>query len=211
MYLKYLILPLLVSCSVVQSGSYYKVRPIDDPITVSIRFNVSLCSLRESNKNRKFKAGKFIFIPRGGGILGQVDDCGPTENLLAQGEFSWPLKGQKRISSGFGMRWNKHHNGIDIPSPEGTPIRSAREGRVTFSGYHFGGYGNLTIISHVDGSKTYYAHAKKNYYRVGKLVKRGKIIAVVGSTGNSTGPHLHFEIRKKGIAINPLEFYSMSI
>ena len=210
-YIYLLLIFILASCSVIESGSYYKVSATDDPIIVSARFKVSLCSLRESNKKRKFKAGEYIFIPRSGGLYSHVANCGPTENLLAKGDFAWPIKGKKRISSRFGARWNKHHNGIDIPSPMGTPIRAAREGRVSYSGYHFGGYGNLTIISHIDGSLTYYAHAKKNYFKKGKRVEKGKIIALVGSTGSSTGPHLHFEIRKRGIAIDPLEFYSTSI
>jgi len=201
----------LSACSVIESGNFYKISSFDDPISIAHRFNISLCSLRESNKTRRFKLGEYIFIPLGRGIFGQVDDCGPTENFLAQGGYLWPLKGRKKVSSRFGKRWNRHHNGIDIPSPLGTPIRAAQDGKVYYSGYQFGGYGNLTIITHMDGSMTYYAHAKKNYLRKGKWVKKGTRIAEVGKTGNATGPHLHFEIRKMGIPVNPLEFYSLNI
>lgn len=206
-----LLIFILASCSVIPSGNYYKVKNGDDPIIISRKMGVSLCSLRDSNKKRNFLPGEYIFIPQGGGIFGQVDYCGPTENLLVNGKYLWPLKGKNYVSSGYGMRWGKHHNGIDIPAKTGTPIRAAKEGKVTFSGWHFGGYGFLTIISHYDGTSTYYAHARKNLYRKGKWVKKGKIIAEVGSSGNTTGPHLHFEIRKMGTAINPMEFYSMSI
>lgn len=88
------------------------------------------------------------------------------------------------------------HMGMDIAAPNGTSIKAAADGTITYSGW-MGGYGNLIIISHGNGIETYYGHCSKLYVSVGKEVKAGDVIAAVGSTGNSTGNHLHFEIRKK--------------
>lgn len=97
------------------------------------------------------------------------------------------------------------HMGMDIAAPNGTSIKAAADGTITYSGW-MGGYGNLIIISHGNGIQTYYGHCSKLYVSVGKEVKAGDIIAAVGSTGNSTGNHLHFEIRKNGSQINPQKY-----
>jgi murein DD-endopeptidase MepM/ murein hydrolase activator NlpD len=121
----------------------------------------------------------------------------------------WPVKGV--IYSGFGLRHNtitrrtEHHNGIDIPSSQGTAIRAAGGGIVIFSGWN-GGYGNTVIIDHGSGITTLYAHNSRNRVHVGQRVSRGDIIADVGSTGQSTGPHLHYEVRIDGTAMDPVAF-----
>lgn len=97
------------------------------------------------------------------------------------------------------------HMGMDIASPNGTAIKAAADGTITYAGW-MGGYGNLIIISHGNGIQTYYGHCSKLYASVGKEVKAGDIIAAVGSTGNSTGNHLHFEIRKNGAQVNPQKY-----
>ena len=97
------------------------------------------------------------------------------------------------------------HKGMDIAAPKGTPIKAAADGTVTYSG-EMGGYGNLVIITHKNGIQTYYGHCSKLYVSVGKDIKAGDIIAAVGSTGNSTGNHLHFEIRKNRTQINPQKY-----
>ncbi len=123
-----------------------------------------------------------------------------------QRAFDWPLLG--RISSPFGTRVHPvtrvrtMHNGIDIAVPSGTTIRASADGRVTYSGYN-GGYGNLVIIDHGDGIETRYAHNSRNHVRAGERVTRGQIIAVSGSTGVVTGPHLHFEIRYRQQPVDP--------
>lgn len=94
------------------------------------------------------------------------------------------------------------HQGMDIAAPGGTPILASADGTVTFAGWN-GGYGNLIIISHGNGIQTYYGHCSKLYASVGETVSAGEKIAAVGTTGNSTGNHLHFEIRKNGKQINP--------
>ncbi len=97
------------------------------------------------------------------------------------------------------------HKGMDIAAPNGTTIKAAANGTVTYAGY-MGGYGNLVIISHGNGIQTYYGHCSKIYVSVGTQVAAGDSIAAVGSTGNSTGNHLHFEIRKNGAQINPQKY-----
>lgn len=97
------------------------------------------------------------------------------------------------------------HKGMDIASPNGTAIKAAADGTVTYAGW-LGGYGNLIILSHGNGIQTYYGHCSKLYASVGNVVKAGDIIAAVGSTGESTGNHLHFEIRKNGSQINPQKY-----
>lgn len=97
------------------------------------------------------------------------------------------------------------HKGIDISAPNGTPIKAAAEGKVTYSG-SMGGYGNLIIITHENNIQTYYAHCSRLYVSVGEEVEAGDTIAAVGSTGYSTGNHLHFEIRQNGAQINPQRY-----
>lgn len=123
----------------------------------------------------------------------------------------FPVDG--RISSRFGHRvdpidgHHAHHKGVDIAAKEGTTIKAMREGTVTFSGTK-GGYGNVVIIDHGNGLESRYAHCAQLDIRVGQRVIAGSPIATVGSTGRSTGPHLHFEVRKDGEAVNPMTFLS---
>lgn len=97
------------------------------------------------------------------------------------------------------------HKGMDIAAPNGTSIKAVADGTVTYSGW-MSGYGNLIIISHGNGIQTYYGHCSKLYVSKGEEVEAGDVIAAVGSTGNSTGNHLHFEIRKNGTQINPQKY-----
>lgn len=112
------------------------------------------------------------------------------------------------ISSRFGSRSSVRssaHTGLDIATSAGTPVKAAASGTVTFSGWK-GSYGYLIVITHSNGVQTYYGHCSKLYYSAGAQVSQGQTIAAVGSTGNSTGPHLHFEIRVNGIAYNPQNY-----
>ena len=122
------------------------------------------------------------------------------------GMFMHPLNGGGSISSSYGSRWGVFHRGIDIAAPAGTPIYAAASGVVTYSGYNNGGFGKLIIIDHQNGYQTYYAHCSSLYAQVGQQVSKGQNIAGVGSTGNSTGNHVHFEIRKDGTPINPYNY-----
>lgn len=117
------------------------------------------------------------------------------------GEFIKPAKGI--ISSSFGPRWGRFHKGTDIAANTGTPIVSADGGVIEFAGYNSGGYGNMVIVNHMNGYKTVYAHANTVDVKVGQIVDSGDKIATVGNTGDSTGPHLHFEIILNGTNLDP--------
>ncbi len=112
------------------------------------------------------------------------------------------------ITSRFGVSSNirrSSHTGLDIAAPTGTPVKAAASGTVTFSGWK-GSYGNMLVISHGNGVQTYYGHCSKLYAKNGQKVSQGDVVASVGSTGNSTGPHLHLEIRVNGTAYNPQNY-----
>ncbi|KNF07021.1 peptidase M23B [Gottschalkia purinilytica] len=120
---------------------------------------------------------------------------------IGTGEFVTPTRGT--ITSRFGSRWGKHHQGIDIGARIGTPIVAADSGEVVFSGWNNGGYGYMVEINHSNGYSTKYAHCSKLYVKAGDKVEKGDNIAAVGNTGRSTGPHLHFEVIKNGVHQNP--------
>lgn len=123
--------------------------------------------------------------------------------------YIWPTKGS--LTSGFGWRWGRMHRGIDIAGPVGTPIVAAAEGVVVTSGWNSGGYGNLVEIRHADGSLTLYAHNQRILVEEGQRVTQGQLIAEMGSTGFSTGPHLHFEIHPAGQgAVNPITYLAQA-
>jgi murein DD-endopeptidase MepM/ murein hydrolase activator NlpD len=117
--------------------------------------------------------------------------------------FIWPVNGP--LTSPFGMRWGRLHAGIDIGVGFGTPIRAAAAGTVIYSGW-LGGYGNLVVIDHGSGLSTAYGHQQAVYVGQGAGVAQGDVIGEVGSTGNSTGPHLHFEVRVNGSPVDPLGY-----
>ena len=121
----------------------------------------------------------------------------------ATGKFRMPTTG--RLTSGFGPRWGTMHNGIDFANSYGTPIYAADGGTVKIASWQ-GGYGNLVIIDHGNGFQTYYGHSSKILVQEGQKVAKGEKISLMGSTGNSTGSHLHFEIRKNGVPQNPYNY-----
>ena len=124
------------------------------------------------------------------------------------GTMLWPVPGHYRVSSGYGDRarpigrGREFHTGVDIPAPTGTNILAAYGGVVILSGWN-GGFGNTVVIDHGGGRTTLYGHNSRNLVTVGQTVARGDVIARVGSTGVSTGPHLHFEVRHNGNHVNP--------
>ncbi|WP_207659218.1 peptidoglycan DD-metalloendopeptidase family protein [Anaerobacterium chartisolvens] len=121
----------------------------------------------------------------------------------ATGVFARPNRGS--VSSRFGQRWRGKHTGIDIAAPRGTPNKAADGGVVTFAGWE-GNYGKLIIIDHGNGFTTYYAHNDTIKVKKGQRVAKGDVIGTVGSTGNATGPHLHFEVRKNGNPVDPSKY-----
>lgn len=134
---------------------------------------------------------------------------GSTSSTPTSGRMTWPIPGHGRVSSYFGYRIHpifhtkKMHTGIDIPAPSGSSVVAASSGTVIHSGW-LGSYGNVVMIDHGGGIVTLYAHNSSTVARKGQSVGKGTVIARVGSTGNSTGPHSHFEVRKNGKYIDPL-------
>ena len=107
---------------------------------------------------------------------------------------------------GFGWRWRRMHTGIDFPAPSGSPVGAGGRGVVKFAGWNTGGYGYLIVIAHRLGYESWYAHLSRIYVSAGQAVVGGTRIGAVGSTGHSTGPHLHFEVRHNGTPINPAPY-----
>lgn len=137
----------------------------------------------------------------GGGIDGFEDIVSDFS-----GQFIYPLDGKARVSSNYGMRNNKMHHGIDLAIAGGTPILAAADGVVARTGYQADGAGNYIVLSHGNGYETKYFHASKILASKGQKISAGDTIALVGTTGSSTGNHLHFEIRKNGTSTNPKNY-----
>jgi murein DD-endopeptidase MepM/ murein hydrolase activator NlpD len=137
------------------------------------------------------------------------------ETILAATPAIQPVSNEdlNRIASGFGYRIDpiyktpKMHAGLDFSAPQGTPVYATANGRIATSGHSDGGYGNHVIINHGYGYETLYGHMVRTKARPGQNIKRGEIIGYVGSTGKSTGPHLHYEVRKNGRKLDPVYFF----
>lgn len=136
-------------------------------------------------------------------ILNQLDRLNLYRIAAQRAPFAIPLKNAFRYTSGFGVRWGRMHNGTDFAAPHGTPIYATADGVVTHAGW-LSGYGRLVKIQHEFGIETRYAHQSKLYVKVGQRVSRGQKIGAMGSTGRSTGTHLHYEVRVGGKPVNPM-------
>ena len=135
-------------------------------------------------------------------IRAHQDSSGSSGNGTSSSGLTWPVNGP--ITSGFGWRWGRMHEGIDIGVPCGTPIHAAASGTVIYSGW-MDGYGNFVVIDHGNGLATAYGHQSAIYVSGGS-VSQGQAIGAVGSTGSSTGCHLHFEVRVNGSPVDPLGY-----
>jgi len=149
----------------------------------------------------------YIFIPYSKEYTAQLAKEGHERRELVSSndEFIWPLNSVDTISSHFGIRWGELHTGSDMPATKGTPIVAAMDGKVIYSGYT-GGHGKTLYLEHRNSFFTRYSHNSVMLVSKGDYVRKGQVIAMVGSTGNSTGNHLHFEIRYNEIPLNPLDF-----
>jgi murein DD-endopeptidase MepM/ murein hydrolase activator NlpD len=116
--------------------------------------------------------------------------------------LAWPL--QSPLGDRFGPRGTRFHAGLDFPAKAGTPVTSAAPGRVTWAGWRAGGWGRLVVIAHSKRVRSMYAHLSRVHVLVGERVPVGFTVGLVGATGRGTGPHLHFEVRLRGAAIDPL-------
>ena len=119
-----------------------------------------------------------------------------------KGAYRWPL-GAGIVSSEFGRRWKKPHEGLDIAADEGEPVYASASGKVLYADSRMRGYGNVIVLRHDSRVTTLYAHNQSLKVRLGDTVEQGQVIALLGSTGHSTGPHVHFEMRRKNVALDP--------
>lgn len=151
--------------------------------------------------------GRRLTIPGGGAPRVRQPQAAvrwpAAQAAVLRSGFVWPARGV--LTSRFGWRYRRHHNGVDIAAPTGTPIHAARDGVVQAAGWE-GGYGRLVRIVHDDGVVTLYGHASTILVRVGQRVKKGQLIARVGCTGWCTGSHVHFEVHVRGQPVNPLRY-----
>lgn len=195
-----------------QSGHYVQVRSEDSVDTLAKEFSVSKELIETSNPDKKFSPGEWVYIPLKRGILSQRMDSFSTDPSLffSSGEFLWPVPSSRTMTSNYGWRWGRRHEGVDISARIGSYIVAAQNGIVVYSGDEIGGYGNITVIAHKNGLFTVYAHALKNFTQRGQRVFRGQVIAQVGMTGRTYGPHLHFEVRRNGESLNPVPFLAIA-
>jgi murein DD-endopeptidase MepM/ murein hydrolase activator NlpD len=189
-------------------GVPYKVKKGDTLSKISQSKGVPLDAILDANDIQRdvIKEGETIFIP---GARMKTEDL-----KLALGElFARPLQGA-RLSSPFGWRNDpitgvrRHHAAIDLAAPTGTLVKAASDGKVSSVGFN-GTYGNFIILSHGNSFQTMYAHLNVVSVKQGDQVKQNQKIGEVGSTGYSTGPHLHFSVYKNGRAVNPLDFLAL--
>lgn len=198
---------LMNGCSHIRSGHFIMLKQGETAKSLATEFQLEEHTILQHNQNKKFRTGEWIFIPLAQGIIPKV---WPKSQNYGQGSMLWPVPTSRHISSIYGPRGGKIHHGIDIPASSGAYILASEEGKIIYSDKAIRGYGNLTIISHPNGLYTVYAHARKNFTKKGQKIAKGQVIAEVGNTGHSTGPHLHFEVRNRHSSINPTQFLETS-
>lgn len=191
-------------------GSLHPVQPSDTWQTISERYNIEESLLKNTNcQAQNFSKDDFIFIP---GKKPAIDllNKDMQEKYALRELFISPLAG--RLTSFFGTRRHpvtgkvSKHGGIDIAVKTGTWVGAAADGVVIVASTDVGHYGTAVFIDHQNGYITHYGHLSKINVRVGQKVRAGQLIAKSGSTGRSTGPHLHFTIKKNGVNVDPLKF-----
>lgn len=198
----------------------YQVKSGDTLEGLARRYGISKQAIQRANPGTglsSIQSGQRMRLPRMPGVLMHQDYSPGQNNQLAlltppasqslphyPSGLIRPVTGP--ITSGYGWRWGRMHHGIDFGGPVGSPISAVMGGEVIFAGWDRGGYGNRVDIRHPNGMVTRYAHGHKIYVRRGQSVGQGDVIMTRGSTGRSTGPHLHFEIRRNNRSFNPLKF-----
>jgi murein DD-endopeptidase MepM/ murein hydrolase activator NlpD len=188
------------------STQSYVVKPGDSLWKIAQSFGLGFAQLAQNNNldpQAPLQVGTLLTVPKDSstGVAGKNE--GTRHVQMGTYPLLWPVKGV--ITSRYGKRWGRAHEGIDIGAPSGSPIMAAAAGEVMYAAPH-GSYGNLVILRHDDGLVTLYAHNRKNLVKKGEQVDAQQVIAHVGSTGRSTGPHLHFEVRKGTHPQNPAQY-----
>lgn len=174
---------------------------------IAIRYGTSVQELQAINSGkdpRNLRIGDTLNLPESRRRIATIPVVQPSRGLIP-GRLIWPLVGT--ITSKFGWRSSGFHHGVDIAGKIGDPIRAAASGEVTFTGYR-PVYGRMVMVSQDDGGETLYAHVSEVHVSVGERVSSGQVIARVGNTGRSTGPHLHLEVKYGGKNYDPLKLLS---
>jgi murein DD-endopeptidase MepM/ murein hydrolase activator NlpD len=211
----------LAGCASTPDGPEHVVRPGENLYRLSRYYGVRVDEIKRANHIgdvTEIQVGARLVIPGAAKAppvesLAYVPKAAPapsgsqgSRRALARREtaldFTWPVGG--RLSSRFGWRRGRHHDGIDIPAKAGTAVRAAEAGRVIHSGGGLGDYGRVVIVKHVGRYSTVYAHNRRNRVREGEFVEKGQVIAEVGKTGNASGAHVHFELRHDRRPQDPL-------
>lgn len=185
-------------------GLFYTVKENDTIYSIADSYGISFEEIVDVNDltSESLALGQKVFIP------GAKMDAASLQSAMGE-VFIWPIKASYRITSRFGARADpftgvaSNHTGIDMACPKGTAIRASMSGTVIYSGYS-NIYGNYVIIKHTDGYQTLYGHMSRILTSKGAYVSQGSTIGLVGSTGYSTGPHLHFSVYKNGKLVDPM-------
>jgi murein DD-endopeptidase MepM/ murein hydrolase activator NlpD len=189
-------------------GAYHQVKAGETLQSIADRYSVDPsviieCEYNDLSEPYELQAGERLVVPGGTRPLVpryvQATAPAPANAPQGSGNFMWPVSGY--VTQGY---WSGHQ-AIDIGAPTGTPIYASDAGYVAAAGW-MGGYGNYIVINHGNGFETLYAHLSQIRVMAGQGVQRGQVIGLVGSTGRSTGPHLHFEVRQGGLKRNPFGF-----
>lgn len=207
------------------SGFYHRVEAGENLYRIGLRYGVPSTILARANRIddvTTIRPGTRLWIPREavskprGGPQNAAVSSAPARPTRASEarrlarldarrtsslEFAWPLRA--KLTSRYGKRRGRPHEGIDLGARRGSPIYAAESGRVIHSG-RLGDYGKVVVVKHAGHYRTVYAHASKTLVRKGQFVEKGDRIALVGNTGRSTGPHLHFEIRRRETPRDPM-------
>lgn len=197
------------------SGVYHVVERHQTLFRICKTYGVDIHDVAGINRitdHGRIQAGQKIFIPGAQRVLNvdvYIDDVvsEPAEKektVSCKLDFIWPVEG--KLNHGFDETESRRHMGIDISAPVGTPFKASHAGKVIYSGDTVRGYGNLIILRHSEEFVTIYAHNQVNLVEEGVWVEKGQVIGKVGQTGRTSGPHLHFEIREKNRAVDPLSF-----
>jgi len=198
-------------------GTWHVVKPGETSARIAKEAGIPLEDLLEINGLRRgqpLEPGCLIYILGGAAQAATVSadaTPAPPAEPEAQSEASskaplrWPLA-KPVLTSLFGKRWGRDHDGIDLGAPIGTSVRAAADGEVVYAGDRVRGYGNMVVIQHAGDLVTVYAHNSLLMVHVGDRITAGQEISRVGATGHATGPHLHFEVRRKQEPQDPLQF-----
>ena len=208
-----------------RSGFYHEVAPGENVYRIGLRYGVPTKVLVRANRIddvTDIRPGARLWVPLAAATGGSSGRGAPASSAsrarparasearrlarldASRGSslsFTWPMRG--KLTSRFGRRHGRPHDGLDLAAKQGTPIRAAEAGRVIHSG-RLGDYGRAVIVKHAGNYRSVYAHASKTLVRQGQFVEKGQRIALVGSSGRSSGPHLHFEIRRRESPRDPM-------